>query len=150
MVFSKSCPIGSARIDDHVVRVNAVLVFFLGILSGLTDAWGIMAFLAADFLIKSYMGRKHSPLDVLSRWIIRLTKAKPHMVNAAPKAFAARIGLFLAVTITGCHLGGYDLAVGMLTATLVFCAGLEGFLGFCVGCQVYMRIPRRGDEKSAA
>ena len=141
--MAECCPVGEELIDSRAARANALMVVVILYAYLTTDHWLVVAFLAADFALRAFGSPKKAPLSMLSRKILDKLGIEPVLVNAAPKVFAARIGLTLTVAILVARLlGQRPLSYG-LSMILIFCASLEGFLGFCLGCKIYSLLPRR-------
>ncbi|MCC7467168.1 MAG: DUF4395 family protein, partial [Saprospiraceae bacterium] len=61
---------------------------------------------------------------------------------AAPKKFAAGIGMVFAFAIAGSLFLQWTWTAGILSGVLLFCALLESALSYCVGCVVYALLQR--------
>jgi mono/diheme cytochrome c family protein len=99
--------------------------------------------LGADFLLRALGYRKYSPLATVARTIVSALRLDRQTVNAAPKQFAAKIGVGFALTAAVLAFLGLTLAAQLVAAGLLGAAGLEAFLGYCVGCKIYALLPRR-------
>jgi hypothetical protein len=128
-----TCPISSQKVSGSAARVTGLLAVAL-----FTPARWVLALLAVDFAIKVFLRFRFSPLCVVSRLVGRMLRLSPQLVDAAPKRFAAALGL--GFSLAGLLFGvaftlplAYSVVVGMFAV----CAALEGFAGFCVGCTIY-------------
>lgn len=131
------CPVDFVTINENKVRIIAFFVLVLAIVYLFTGIWLIMAFLVADFLLRTFNLGKFSLLGFLSDAIIKQTKIKIKPVDRAPKRFAATMGLIFTIAIL---LSAYfQLVVLSSIITVILCcfAALESFAGFCAGCYVY-------------
>jgi hypothetical protein len=123
------CPISTERINENVVRLVALLVIVVAVLGWLTGSWLLFLLLAVDFGLRA-------------QWIAKKSSLGVKLTNAAPKKFAAGIGLIFGLSIAlALMLNGAVIATS-LSGALVLCAFLESALGFCVGCVVYSQLNR--------
>ena len=139
-----ACPISTQKVSSAAARVNGMIVTGLLAVALFTPARWVLALLAVDFAIKVFLRFRYSPICAVSRLVSRTLKLPTHPVDAAPKRFAAALGL--GFSVAGLLLGvvfalpiAYYTVVGMFTV----CAALEGFAGFCVGCTIYQTITAR-------
>jgi hypothetical protein len=127
-----------AMIKEHFVRGVAVQVFVLSIVIIFTNSQIVIYFLILDFLTRAFITPKASLLAFLSRFIFApLFRFPIKSIYAAPKKFAAGIGLLMSVGAA--IFGFFDLTlwVGLLMGVLALFAFLEGFFNFCAGCKIY-------------
>ncbi len=66
------------------------------------------------------------------------------IVAGAPKRFAQAIGLAFTSAASVAWLAGSPTAATVLLSVLIFAAGLEAGLGFCLGCKVFAILMRVG------
>lgn len=131
------CPISFKKIDEHVARLNGFFTVILLVVFLLTTNIIPVLFLVADFFVRSIEKPQYSPLAIISKFILKLLKVNPQLINAGPKIFAARIGLLFSVLV------GLSVVFGLGTTAVVFtvifgvCALLEAAIGFCVACRIY-------------
>ncbi|MDR0593403.1 MAG: DUF4395 domain-containing protein [Bifidobacteriaceae bacterium] len=149
MPIDFSCPISGTQRDNTTARIVAGLTFLAAVAVGALAWLGgplapslISALLAADFALRAFAEPKYSPLATLARGIGSAFDAPRRPVDAAPKVFAARIGLALAA-VTAAVVWISPPTATALAAVLAVCALLESAFGFCLGCWVYARLPRR-------
>ncbi|PKQ16930.1 MAG: DUF4395 domain-containing protein [Actinobacteria bacterium HGW-Actinobacteria-7] len=139
-----ACPISRETRNEHVARAVAALVVIVvagAVASGRPAPWILLA-LAADFIVRGYYSPRMSPLAAIGRAITRGLGLAPKPVDAAPKKFAARIGVVFSVASALLYLVGAPVAGLAVVGVLVVCATLEATLGYCVGCKVYALLPR--------
>jgi hypothetical protein len=136
------CPISTERINENVVRLVALLVIVVAVLGWLTGSWLLFLLLAVDFGLRAFGSGSYSPLRKAAQWIAQKSSLGVKLTNAAPKKFAAGIGLIFGLSIAlALMLNGAVIATS-LSGALVLCAFLESALGFCVGCVVYSQLNR--------
>jgi len=137
MKTSAFCPISDKRINEHVARLNgAFTVLFLAAFV-LTGNVLPIAFLFADFALRSGSFSRFSPLAYLSRNIVKYLSLKPLLINAGPKIFAARIGLVFNIAIIFSFLAGLNNLAFILAGIFATFAFLESAFGICVACLIY-------------
>ena len=148
------CPVTSERTGQTATRFTAFFVFTALIILLATQSSWIILLIAADFALRGFGYAHISPLARASTALVSGININETMIDAGPKRFAARLGLLFSLVIsallltgTAAHLGACSATACGLTALLALFAGLEAFLGYCVGCRVYSllcgRMPRR-------
>jgi hypothetical protein len=137
MQTGEQCPISEARVGEKATRLVAGLVIATAVLIFLTSSVVPSVVLIGDFLSRAFFGGRFSPYKWIVRQGIQVFRLVDRPVNAAPKVFAGRIGFLMSVLILAAQLAAWPLVAKGITGILALCAGLEAFLGFCVGCQMY-------------
>jgi hypothetical protein len=132
-------------IDPRGQRFAAALttlVLALALLSGST--W-LLAAQALVFASGLALGPAASPYAWLFRTAVRPRLGPPaELEDAAPPRFAQGCGLaFTLVALVGVALGAPVLTTVALSAALA-AAFLNAAFGFCVGCEIYLRLRRAG------
>lgn len=140
MALASACPIDSKQANEKVARVCSTLV--IGVLVAivlLPVVWAkwVAVGLLVDYAMRSFVGLGRSPLSLLARGIVGALGLEPKLVNAAPKTFAARIGLLCAVALSVSFFLGVPVAADAVAGIIGLCAFMEAALGFCVGCKIY-------------
>jgi hypothetical protein len=129
------CPVDGIQINETKVRLVAGLVLITGLVY-LATGWLILPlFLVIDFGLRSVDFGKYSLFGNLAEWIVKTFHLPYKGTDQAPKRFAARIGLFFVLLISGLQLAGISTLIP--TVVLVIFAALESIAGFCAGCYVY-------------
>jgi len=132
-----SCPVALVRVDEHQVRVHALLVTLTAFGYVWSGSVWLLLFLAYDFIVRVSVTPKGSPMFLLSKGITALLPLAVKPVDAGPKRFAAKIGLlFVVLGVAGVATGGPEYG-RWLMAVMGFFAAMEAFCGFCVGCRLY-------------
>jgi uncharacterized membrane protein HdeD (DUF308 family) len=132
------CPVSDRKTDENVARIASVLTVIITIVALAANSYLILFLLAADFAFRSFTAGTGSLLKILSGQIagILYFRNKKH-TNAAPKKFAALLGMTFSL-LAGLFLVVQLPVAAFITASiLVFCALLEGIFGYCLGCLVY-------------
>jgi hypothetical protein len=140
-----ACPISGERLDERAVRLVAwITVTLLAVY--LITGWSVIPwFLLIDFSMRGVFSRKWAPLAIIGRGVVsRLDSSKKKLINAAPKIFAARLGIAFSAILTILLVAG----LGQSTATYIVggifltAALLEAAFAFCLGCHIYQFIQR--------
>ena len=130
-----SCPISNERVNERVARLVGALVFMV---AGLYIAYPSILWLVlllADFSARSF----HRPLSLFANLAKPAAErlGEPVIVDAAPKIFAAKIGLAMTLAALAAHLAGMDGVAQGIIGIMLFCAFMEAAFGYCVGCKFY-------------
>ena len=131
------CPISFKKIDENVARLNGFFTVVLLFVFLVTSSILPVLLLLADFLVRGIEKPQFSPLALLSKFILSRFNAKPHLINAGPKIFAARIGLLFSLLITLSVLFGLNVPAIIFTVVFGICAFLEAAFNYCVACKLY-------------
>lgn len=131
------CPVSFKKVNENAVRINAALAF-LFILIFLLSPWKwIILIVGGDFFIRGFLNPQYSLFAQISKNILTLLKAKPVMVDAGPKIFAAKIGFFFCCLLTASWLFALERTALIAGVIFMTCAALEAVFKFCVACQIY-------------
>ena len=134
------CPVSGEKINENVARIIAFFTIII-VLAGLYfKSPSLFAALGLDFFLRAFTRGTYSPLKYISKRLSNYFGASPKMVDAAPKKFAAGIGLLFAVSIASLQWFQHDISADLLATALLICAGLESFKSFCLGCIIYTYI----------
>lgn len=134
------CPVSDKKVDENIVRFTALWVVLLTGVTILLPNIYIPLYLAIDFYIRAFTKVKYTPLSWISSKLVKSFRLKPHMIDKAPKIFAARIGLSLSFLMLLSAIMGFYVALISIGAVLMFFAFLECGINFCAGCWVYTYI----------
>ena len=131
------CPISDKRINENVARGNATLTVLFLTAFAITSKVLLIVFLSIDFLLRGMELSRYSPFAIICSKVVKLLGIKPKIINAGPKLFAARIGVFFSLAILVSSLSGLEITAYILTGVFGVCAFLEAFFGYCVACKIY-------------
>ena len=124
-------------VNEHKLRLIALWVFLLLVLSVWAIRLPIAIFLAADFFLRAFGLGKYSPLAVLSGALVTWLHIANKPIYFAPKRFAARIGFILSLLLIAATLLHLETLALIIISVFGFFAFLESFVGFCAGCTIY-------------
>lgn len=134
---SIQCPVSPDRINENVARLTAAYTLLLTPVLLFLKADFFFFLLAADFAIRAFTKDGYSLLRHLSKATATYLNLKPQLIDAAPKRFAAGVGMFFCVVIAVLQILQYHTAAAVIGGILMFCAFLEAVFAYCVGCLVY-------------
>lgn len=137
MKTSVLCPISDKQIDENVARMNAAFTFALIVIFGLSQSIIPVIFLAVDFLLRSTGLSIYSPLGLMSRRIVLALDINKSQINAGPKIFAARLGLFMTTLIALLMVFNATWTAFLLAGILALFSFLEAAFSICVACEIY-------------
>jgi len=135
--MTAECPFSPKTANEKVVRLTAFLTVVLMLTGLFSNLSWIALLLCFDFFIRGFTDRPWSPLRRAAKALAKILRLKPKPINAGPKIFAARIGCMVCAIITLLAFTGLQTAARILAEILILMAGLEAFLGICVGCHLY-------------
>jgi Domain of unknown function (DUF4395) len=138
-----SCPVNGVRVDEHVVRLIAAQVIVLGVAAWWFEQPFITLFLLIDFGFRAFDAARFSLLRQLAFGLTVLFKLNPKPTDAAPKQFAALLGLVVIASLLLAQLIDLPLIALIVVGLLVIFATLESVFSFCVGCVIYQLLPRK-------
>ena len=137
---SVTCPLSNEKVNENVSRIIAFFVIILVSAGMYFKLPLLLAALAFDFYLRTFTTGQFSPLKYISKRIANYWGIKEKPVDAAPKKFAAGMGLFFSVSIAALLWLNYNTSAYSLASVLLICAGLESLKSFCLGCIVYTYI----------
>ncbi len=132
-------------VDEISARMVAagVVLMVLAILG--LGQWWILGPLVFGFLARVAAGPRFSPLGLLVTRVIRpRLPIAPRPVAGPPKRFAQAVGVGFSVVAAALALMGAVSAAMVVLTLLLAAAGLEAFVGLCLGCKVFGILMRWG------
>lgn len=138
----KDCPVDFIPVNENKVRLTALWVLLLVVLSFFIDPLPVFIFLSVDFFLRAFNYGKYSPLNLLSGNVVKQFKIPNKPIDQAPKRFAAGIGFILSIAVVLLVIVQFLKTVFVLTIIFGAFAFLESFLSFCAGCYMYMFLQR--------
>ena len=123
-------------VDKQSVRIIASQVLLLTMLILFSKSYWLALLLAIDFALRAFTSFP-SPLSLVVRFLGRFVTWQHKPVFAAPKKFAASMGLMFSIAIAVFLYLQLDIAAYVIGGVLLICAVLESGFDICVGCYVY-------------
>jgi Domain of unknown function (DUF4395) len=132
-------------VNEVAARVVAGGVVVMAVAAlALRQPWLLLP-LAYGFVARVLAGPRLSPLGLLATRVVAPRLGPPKLVAGPPKRFAQGIGAVVTVSGTVLHFGfGLAGAAYVLLGVIAVAATLESVLAFCIGCQVFGLLMRRG------
>ncbi len=131
------CPISKDKVNEQVVRLNAIIGVLLVIAGFAFDSVFYMLFLMSDFFIRAFTPARFSPISFVSHWITNTMRLGDKQIDKAPKIFAARLGFLLLLMLNILFLTGAQAPAMIVGGIFVLFAMLEFALAICIGCIIY-------------
>lgn len=131
------CPVSDERVNERVVRCNALITIILVSVSIVMNSTFLLLFLVADFFIRAFTSIPISPVSYISDRLVSWLRLEIKSIDKAPKIFAARLGFLMSSTILVLYLSGFFIASVVVAGILTLFAFLELSIGFCAGCFIY-------------
>lgn len=131
------CPISKDKVNEQVVRLNAIIGVLLVIAGFAFDSAFYMLFLMSDFFIRAFTPARFSPISFVSHWITNTMRLGDKQIDKAPKIFAARLGFLLLLVLNILVLTGAQTSAMIVGGIFVLFAMLEFALAICIGCIIY-------------
>jgi len=132
-----NCPISADRVNENAVRASAFICILVTLAGIYFKSYIVIGLLAIDFELRAFSDGKSSIIKNLAKEVVRLIGIKNKPVDAAPKRFAAGVGLVVTLIIASLQLLQLYFAAELVAGVLILCALLEGAFGFCLGCHIY-------------
>jgi Domain of unknown function (DUF4395) len=139
MLTGKSCPISGKKVNETVVRMIALQVLVLVLISMYLNLYIIPLFLVIDFYLRGFLNGKGSLLRLSALFISKSLNLSAHFVDEKPKQFAAKIGFLASLFLFVFQFLNFDLTALFIASALCFFASLESFFAICVGCILYQQ-----------
>lgn len=132
-------------VNETSARIVATGVVVMGVVYAATG-WGwVLIPLTYGFVARVLTGPFLSPLGRVATQVITPRLSFEHkFCPGPPKRFAQGIGAAFTVTASVLFLVGAEGASRIVVAMLVGAAGLEAFVGFCLGCWMFGKMMKTG------
>jgi hypothetical protein len=134
---SLQCPVSPDRINENVARLVAGYTVFITPLFLVLRVDLFFFLLAADFAVRAFTRDGYSVLRHAAKNTESYFQLTNQPIDAAPKRFAAGVGMVFCVGIAVLQMLSLHTAATVLGTILMGCAFLEAVFAYCVGCIVY-------------
>ena len=130
-------------IDPRGPRFGALITLVVFAVVLITGSVWLLAAQGLVFAAGSLLGMRRSPYGLLYRWLVRPRLGPPaELEPEEPPRFAQGVGLLISVIgVIGYGTGVTALGMAAAAAGLV-AAFLNGVVGLCLGCEMYLIIRR--------
>lgn len=135
-----------SRVDQTALRFNQACIITLLVVAFLLNAWVLVAFVGLVMLVGTLAPTAGLFKQIYTRVLRPAGLLKPKVVpdDARPHLFAQGVGALFLLASTLALLAGAAGWGWLLAGIVVVLAGVNLFLGFCVGCFMYYQLARRG------
>ena len=148
MISGKKYEPDFVLVNENKIKVTSLSILILMGIYFFTGYWIIPAFLVIDFLVNAFNLSDYSILNIISINIVNFLNLEVKPVDEAPKKFASKIGLLLAVIILFLDLLNLTKTATAFAALLAIAAFLESVVGYCVGSSLYYWYKRISSKRS--
>jgi hypothetical protein len=133
-------------VDQTALRVNQACIIALLLIAFLFDQPWLVAAVGLIMLVGTLWPQAGLFKLFYSRLLrpAGLLKPAPEPDEPQPHLFAQGLGALVLAAATLALWGGATVAGWLLAWVVVVLAGVNLFLGFCLGCFVYYQLARRG------
>jgi hypothetical protein len=139
------------RFGATIINVLSVVIFFFATDKS-TEATGAVLFAIAAvlFAIGAIFGNTRHPFGWLFRTLVRPRLAPPkELEDARPPQFAQAVGLFVSLVGLALYFAAVPFGLAIAAAALFVASFLQAYVGYCLGCQIYLGLKRLGVIRSA-
>jgi Domain of unknown function (DUF4395) len=139
------------RFGATIINVLSVVIFFFATDKS-TEATGavLFAIAAALFAIGAIFGNTRHPFGWLFRTLVRPRLAPPkELEDSRPPQFAQAVGLFVSLVGLALYFAAVPFGLAIAAAALFVASFLQAYVGYCLGCQIYLGLKRLGVIRSA-
>ena len=119
--------------DENAISVVAYLVVLITVFGLYFQQQWLLYFLVTDFFIRA-TGIFESPLYRIGKAVSEFLYFDKRPVFAAPKRFAASLGLIMSMLIAFFYTSQTGIFLGII---LILLASLESVFHVCIGCYIY-------------
>ena len=137
------------QIDPRGPRFGAAVTTVVLAAVLLTGSGLLLALQAVVFALGA-ISISRQPYGVLYRRLVRPRLAPPReLEDAAPPQFAQAVGLAFAVIGSVGYLAGVPVLGAIATGFALAAAFLNAAFGFCLGCEIYLLLPRASAARAS-
>lgn len=117
--------------------IATVVCLLLAIDISLGLPCGFHCSIATDFFFRISALKYWSPLRISTNFVLRLIGVPVNLQNAAPKIFAAQLGLLFSVLLVALYPWSPSGIQYSVAGAFAICAFLEASFGYCLGCKIF-------------
>ena len=140
--MANACPLNFKQVDSNLSRFSALFVASLVITFLYTSNVYILFFLTLDFVMKLFLNRGVSPINILAEFLKELFKIKSKFTDGGAKRLAGFFGLFFVLLLIIMHYAGNWNISLVIAGVFLSCSLLDVFFNFCIGCKIYFIIKK--------
>ena len=132
------------RFGATIINVLSVVIFFFAT-DKATEGTGAILFGVAAVLFAIgaiFVNTKH-PFGWLYRTLVRPRLAPPkELEDSRPPQFAQGVGLFVSLIGLALYALAVPFGLAAAAAALFLASFLQAYVGYCLGCQIYLGLKR--------
>jgi len=117
--FSVNCPVSPQKVNENVARIVAFLVIIVASIGIYYKLPFLFALLAFDFYLRTFTTGKYSPLKYVAKKLSGYLHLSKKMTDAAPKKFAAGLGIIFSISIAGLLWIPYISSADLLSSSII-------------------------------
>jgi hypothetical protein len=139
------------RFGATIINVLSVVIFFFAT-DKATEGTGAILFgiAAISFAFGAIFGNTKHPFGWLFRTLVRPRLAPPkELEDSRPPQFAQAVGLFVSLVGLALYFAAVPFGLAIASAALFVASFLQAYVGYCLGCQIYLGLKRLGVIRSA-
>lgn len=140
--MSTACPLNFQKVDSNVSRFTALLVALLVLIYLVSHNVFILLFLALDFALKLFVGKKASLITHFAIFLKESFNIQEKLVDGGAKRLAGFFGLFFVFLLIVAHFIFPWSITLLFAAVFLLCSLLDVFFDFCIGCKIYFIIKK--------
>jgi hypothetical protein len=140
--MSNACPLNFKQVDANLSRISALFVASFVLTYLYTSNVYILYFLVLDFVMKLFLNKGISPINILAEFLKELLKIKSKYTDGGAKRLAGFFGLFFVLLLLVSHyLDVWQISL-VVAGIFLSCSLLDVFFNFCIGCKIYFIIKK--------
>ena len=138
------------RFGATITNVLSAIIFFEALDKSTESIAALLFGIAAVlFLIGTVFGTSKHPFGWLYRTLVKPRLGAPsELEDARPPQFAQAVGLFVSVIGLVLYFAAVPYGIAIAAAALFLASALQAYVGFCLGCQMYLGLKRLGVFKA--
>ena len=148
--MSKQIDPRGPRFGATITSVLLAVTVYLALDESTANAafWLLVA-IDALFLIGAVFGNARHPYGLIFKALVRPRIGEPkELEDSAPPQFAQAVGLFVSVVGLALYFAQVPYGLAIAAGALFLASALQAYVGFCLGCQMYLGLRRLGVFKA--
>jgi hydrogenase/urease accessory protein HupE len=135
--MAPACPIAFRQIDGTITRINSLSISMMLMAYLFSSEIIFIYILGIDLIIRLFINKKLSPINLISNLIKALIRAQTHNTDAGAKRLAAYFALGFSWTVIALHALGLFNIANVVAVIFVSCSVTELLFNYCIGCKIY-------------
>lgn len=135
--MAPACPIAYRQIDGTITRINSLSISLMLVAYLFSSEIFFIYILGIDLIIRLFINKKMSPINLMSNVIKALVRAKTNNTDAGAKRLAAYFALGFSWSVIALHTLGLFNMANIVAVIFVSCSVTELIFNYCIGCKIY-------------